>query len=326
MESFVFAFNALAPLLALAFIGYFLRSKRVVSKTFVSHLNKFIFLVALPALIFTTIANIEDLSALNWSVIWFATIMVLVVTVISTVFVLAQPKITSKQRPVVVQALFRGNYTLIGIPLALRLGGDDTLSVIVMLNAFLIPVVNFLSIFVFRAWQNNGKFGFSALKELLYKTVSDPLMIAVFLGIVAFVFQPGWFMIRDNVSFLDETLNMLSETATPMALIAVGGQFQLTRVQDLLRPIVIAVAGRLLILPALVFIIAYMMRHIIDFDGAWAGLIAIFASPTAVATVAVTQGLEGDDELASQILIWSTALAMFTIFFFVVVFRMSGLL
>lgn len=326
MEHLLFAFNALAPLLALALVGYFFKYKGIVSDTFVQHLNKFVFFAALPALIFITIANIEDIETINWWVIGFSTVMLLVVTLISTIFVLSQSSLSNTQRPVVLQGLFRGNFTLIGIPLALRLGGADTLSIIVMLNAFLIPVVNFLSILVFRVWQNQGHFSKGAFKELLYKTVSDPLMVAVFLGIIAFIFQPAWFVVRDSVEFLDETLVMLSDTATPMALVAVGGQFKLQSVRSMLRPIIIAVVGRLLVLPGFVFAVAFFMSNWIDFDNAWAGVLAIFASPTAIASVAVTKGLGGDDELASQILIWSTALAVFTIFFHVVIFRMLGLI
>jgi len=111
-----------------------------------------------------------------------------------------------------------------------------------------------------------------------------------------------------------------------MALVAVGGQFRAKRSRDLMKPLIAGVIGRLFVVPVFAFSLAALLSNVIRFDGAWAGLVSIFASPVAVASVAVTKGLEGDDEFAGQLVIWSTAMAVFTLFFLIVIFRQLGLL
>jgi predicted permease len=111
-----------------------------------------------------------------------------------------------------------------------------------------------------------------------------------------------------------------------MALIAIGGQFSFHRVKSLAKPIIVGVLGRLVMVPLVALTAAVLLRHVINFDNAWAALIGIFATPVAVASVAVTKGLKGDDELASQMVMWTTSFAIVSIFVAVVVFRSMGLL
>ncbi len=325
MESFVFAFNALAPLLALALLGYFLRASRLVGATFIEHLNRYIFYVALPVLIFNALADMGDFSRVNLHVVFFAVAMIFVIVMIGYVF-LRFFKTADKHKPVLLQGFFRGNFVLIGIPLAIRLGGDEALTVIVILNAFLIPLTNLMSILVFKLWRENGRFTWKKFGRTVKETITNPLMIAVFLGLAAFALQAQWLAFSERVVFVPETLELIAATATPMALVAVGGQFRAKRSRDLLRPLIAGVSGRLVVVPAFAFSLAALLSGFIRFEGSWAGLVSIFASPVAVASVAVTKGLEGDEELAGQLVIWSTAMAVFTLFFLIVIFRQLGLL
>ncbi len=325
MESFAFAFNALAPLVFLALLGYYLRQKRVLSDNFVSHLNRFIFVVALPVLIFMTLADVEGLEHISWGVVWFSVAMVFFIVFFGTLAVLVW-RGDAKYKPVVLQSFYRGNFVLIGVPLAIRLGGSEHLSVVMILNVFLIPLTNTLSILTFNLFQKTERFSKKMLLNFIADTFKNPLMIAVIFGILAIVFETPWAAIKDNAGVVVETLDYIAVTATPMALIAVGGQFKVTRSRALMRPLLFGGIGRLVVVPTIVFTMAILLRPWIAFDHAWAALISIFASPVAVSSVAVTKGLGGDDELASQLVLWTTAAAVFTIFSIVVLFRFVGFL
>jgi len=325
MDNLVFAFNALAPLLLLALLGYVLRRKGVFDMVSVGHLNRYIFVVALPVLIFNTISQMGDLDLLNWSVVWFSVIMITIVTLLANLFLMFQ-RGEASHKPVVSQAFFRGNFVLIGIPLAMRLGGAEALGMIALLNAFMIPITNTFSILIFQLWQTEERFTLKKLNILLSATLSNPLMIAIFLGLIAFLLQSSWSAFTSNAPFVTETLGMIGMTATPLALVAIGGQFYFKRANALIRPILTGVIGRVVLVPLFVLTTAYLLRHWIDFGGAWPALIAIFASPVAVASVAVTKGFEGDDELASQLVVWTTSAAVFSLFVIVVLFRGAGLL
>lgn len=324
MANISFAFNALAPLLVLAMIGYVLKQRGFFSDGFTMFLNKYIFYVALPVLIFKTLATIQGGEVIAWDVVLFSVITLITIMVLGF---LITPFLGLKQpeKPVLVQSFFRGNFTLIGIPLALRLGGEEALSMIIILNAALIPLTNIVSIYTFRFYQNEADDHLSFL-DLMRETMRNPIMLAMALGGIAFVLQRFWSPFITSEHVVLETLEMIAATATPMALIAIGGSFEFTRIKSFMRPLFIGVSARLVILPMSVFGLALLLQPWIRFDGSWPSMIAIFASPVAVSTVAVTQGLGGDERLASQLVIWTSALAMISLFVYISVFRALGLL
>ena len=111
-----------------------------------------------------------------------------------------------------------------------------------------------------------------------------------------------------------------------MALIAIGAQFEIGRIHTVKKPLIVSVLSRAFLVPITIFILGFFLRSRIDFTGSIAALIAIFASSVAVSSVAVTKGLEGDEHFASQVVIFSTGFSVFSIFFYVIIFRVMGLL
>ena len=57
----------------------------------------------------------------------------------------------------------------------------------------------------------------------------------------------------------------------------------------------------------------------------YAALFALFATPEAVASIAMADQMGGDSELAGQILVWTTIFSALTLFLFVAFFRHTGI-
>ena len=288
-------------------------------------LHRFVFYVALPVLIFRAISTIDSTAVLRWDVIGFTIAMVLIVTLMGFVvaYVVGMP---DDHRPVLAQIFYRGNFMLIGIPLTLRLGGDEALTTLIVLNAFIITLTNVLSIVTFRVFEAEGRLTPAGLYEMTKTSMKNPLMIAMFIGVVALVFRAPWELLMTAVTAVPDTIDLIAHTATPMALIAIGAQFRFGRVRLYARVVIIGTVSRMLVVPLLVFGVAWSLRGVIDFSGAWPALIALFASPVAVSSVAVTRGLMGNDELASQMVLSTTAVAVVSLFVFISVMRFMALL
>ncbi len=323
LEHLLFAFNVLFPLLLLAFLGGLLRTKNIIQKPFVDQLNGFIFNIALPVMIFHTLASSDGFASITVGVFIFVATATLFITGIGFLLVRLKPW-DKATKPVVLQSLFRGNYVIIGMPLALRLGGQEALAVLVVLNALMIPLTNLLSYVTFSLFQDNqsDKTSFSLV---LKRTFFNPIMISVVLGMVAYLFTDTYTRLTSTVTVIPDTMAMIQATVTPMALLAIGAQFQFKKIQAVKAILVFAVISRMVVVPLMVFSMAYLLRHQIDFSQSWIALVALFASPVAVASVAVTKGLNGDDELASQLVILDTAVALFTVFIAIVWMRSMGL-
>ncbi|TVP95379.1 MAG: hypothetical protein EA374_04110 [Acholeplasmatales bacterium] len=323
MDSFRFAFDALAPLISLALLGYVLRRSGVLSDAFIDVLNRYIFVVALPVLVFLAMARIDDVSALSLMLLGIAvgavTLSVVLGLVSSRVLVRS-----GREKPVVVQAFFRGNFVLIGIPLVTQVGGLEALAIMVILNAFLIPLTNTLSIVVFSLYQAETRLSWETMRQVLLITIKNPLMIAVGLGLLAFLVQPAWRAFTSNAPFVPNTLDMIAQTATPMALIAVGGSFRFKESKLYQRAMLVGTIGRMVVVPVLVLGPAVLWFSGVIPQAAWPALIALFASPVAVSSVAVTRGLHGDDVLAGHLVLSTTAAGLVTLFVLVALMNYGG--
>ena len=325
MDTLSFAIQAMAPLLLLGALGYLLKHKGHLPKSYIDALNRFVFTIALPVLIFTTISSVESFALLKWDVVAFALVMITLI-IASGYLALIPMKIKEKQKPVLHQAFHRGNFVLIGIPLAMRLGGENALQIIVIFNAFMLPITNAVSILTFQLWGEDKRFTKADVGRLAKGTILNPIMLATLLGLLSFALKPVWSGVNETLPMIEETLEMLAATATPLALIAIGGQFDLGRIGTFKRPLLIGVLARNIIVPAFVFISALFMVGRIDFTHTWSSMIAIFASPVAIASVAVAKGMDHDDELASQIVVWTTLLSIVPLFVLIVIFRALGYL
>ena len=325
MDTFAFTLTAIGPLLLLGVIGYILRKSHVLNESFIDKLNTFVFSIALPALIFTTIASVSTFENIKWDVVLFSIMMIALIAMIAygAIIILGLKK---PYGAVLHQAIHRGNFVLIGIPLALRLGGQDALEMMVVFNAFLVPITNALPLFMFDHWSVDENREAMTLKSVLNSTLVNPIMIATFLGLFVYAVLSAFDLRFTDLKVVSETLNMLAKTATPLALIAIGGQFYFKRMTQFKKPLIFAVVGRMLVVPAFVFSLALLLRGFIAFEGTWAALVAIFASPVAIASVAVSKGMNHNDEVASHIVVITTLLSAFSLFILITLFRYYGLL
>lgn len=332
LDTFLFATNAIMPIVLLIILGYVLKRVRFIDDHFVNILNKYVFRVGLPVLLFFNVYNINNFKDIKLGVIGFAVVMILFIFVLGMLtipFTVKDPN----QKGVILQVLVRSNFALIGIPLAQTLGGIEAVAIVALLSAFSIPLANVLSVISLNMYRTN-EFGEKiSVKKLMINIITNPLIIGVFVGLFALLLrslltpQNGVpiFTIKEDVPFIYDSLKLISQTASPMSLIALGGQFELSVVKPLIKQIVLGVTWRILLVPmiALGFAI-YLEKYIAGMEFAYAGLIALFATPAAVSTAIMVKEMGGDEKLAGQIVIWSSVFSIFTLFGFIVFFRAMG--
>lgn len=324
MDHLLFSLDALLPLLLLALLGAFLVKTHIFNEHFADQINRYIFYVALPVTIFLSLARSDFLKTIDFTIIGFIIGIFLLTTLIGYI-IIRLSQIDQAKKAVMMQAVFRGNFVIIGLPLAERLGGLEAVTYLVITNAFILPLTNTLSIFAFKWFKENG-----AIKEpiahFLKKTFINPIMISIYLGISAFFLKAYTPFDLENIPILNDVLSMITVTLSPLALMAIGAKIKLSRLKDNKAPLVTSTFLRMGMVPMVAFIAVYLFRNVFTFDDAYITMIALFASPVAVASVAVTKGLNGDDEFASQVVVLSTIIAIVTLFITITVFKSLGLI
>jgi len=332
--TFLFAMNSVLPIVLLIVLGVFLRKIHMIDQHFNNVLIKYIFRVGLPVLLFYNVYSIESFAEINWDIVVYTSIFTLLVFFIGIIVVKVLTK-DDRQKGVVLQTAFRSNYALMGIPLAEAIGGAAALKVVSLLAAIAIPLANVLSVIALTMFQKNEFGERISIKKMIQNIISNPLIIAVFMGLFVLFLRSllpttdgvPIFTLKNQLPFSVTFMKMISQTASPMALIALGGQFEISLVKPLLKQITLGVSLRILIVPGLAIFFAYLLQD--RFTGlqyAYPALIALYGAPVAVSSAIMTQEMGGDEKLASQLVVWTTVFSMFTIFFTIVILRSAGLL
>ena len=131
MESFLVAVNAVVPFLCYITFGYVMKIKGVVKEDFLQQLNKMVFKVFYPFMTFYNIYKADASSLPRPVMLIFCGVSILVLEVI---LVLTVPRLVKEnpRRGVIIQAIYRSNFVLFGLPLTVSVFGDVASSVAAM--------------------------------------------------------------------------------------------------------------------------------------------------------------------------------------------------
>ena len=326
MEHLLFTMNAILPILLPVLLGYFLRRINFFKDEFLVLCNKFVFNVLIPILLFKNL-YLANLNEIDLAFVGFASGSILALFFIGMIVVAFVPD--KKQKGVMLQASFRSNYAIIGIPLATMLGGEEAGAAASVVAAATVPLFNILAVIALTIYDKED--GEKILiSSILKKIVRNPLIIGVFCGLsTCFIFM-GIDNLGGNVNaflnndltFVPKTINSLANLATPLALIVLGGRFEFKAVKRLWKQLVVSTTLKLAIVPAFFLTIAYFLGF--DSKIEFGILIALFATPIAVSSVPMAMQMKQDDELAGQIVVWTSALSAFSLFVIILLCSILG--
>jgi predicted permease len=313
MESFLFALNATMPIVLTIALGYVIKRIKLMKMDVAKAVNNIVFRLLLPAMLFLNIYNIKDIGSFSLNYVWYGLsitfLLFLVFLPIVNIFFKQR-----NQRGVILQSIFRSNYALIGIPLATSLFGAEGAATASLLMAFLIPTFNILSVICLCIYSEDGKLN---IKNILLDIAKNPLIIGVLSGLVTlgiraiFVKADIDFRLSD-IEILFDVLSSLSAAATPMALLALGAQFEFSAIASLKKQLIFGIALRSFIIPTVALSVAYLLNC---FNGAhFATFVAMFSTPVAVSTVPMCQSMNADHALAGQLVVWTTLISSVIIF------------
>lgn len=301
---FYISFEIVFPILFFMGLGVVIKSANILTKEDFTKINTLVFKIFLPVKLFLEVYKSDFHSAFQLDVVIYAIAGILILFAVSwfaAVKIAAEPK----DLVVIAQGMSRSNYVLFGMAIASGMYPDRDIGIVSVLAAFIVPLYNILSVFIYEYYSNNGKFNF---KKLFRGIVSNPLIIGSFIGIVFIILniQVPPLVLRP--------LSSLGDIATPLAVICIGATLSLNALKKYWKYIGIAVNGKLIFGPLLFGLgaIAAGIRGV-----GLAGIFLIFATPTATASYPMARELGGNDELAGLIVAVSNIASLFTLFLWI---------
>jgi len=331
-DAFLFAADTVLPIILMVALGYVLKRIGMFSKDFLETGNRLTFRILLPALLFYNVYGIGSLKEVNLIFVLYGIGAVVVIFFLAIVLTCAFTKDNAK-RGALIQGMFRSNYAIIGLPLAESLFGAAGAAAAGVMSAFCVPVFNILGVVALSLFNNDSQRGKADIRKVFLGIVKNPLIIATVLGVVVlgvrelFVLWGIDFRIS-NIRFLYKTLENVKSICTPFALMVLGGRFEFSAVSRLWREIVFGTLMRTVAVPVLGLSGAYLLHMFVvpELGGEhFATYMGVFATPVAVASAIMAKEMGADDELAGQLVVWTSLVSTVTIFIYVTIFRAIGI-
>lgn len=312
MKNLILSFNVVAPLCLVMTLGYLLKYIKVLDNDSVKVMNNATFKVFLPTLLFYNIYTTDLSSVFDPKLMIFAAISIIVLFGILLLFI---PIIEKDNRKigVMIQGIFRSNFVLFGIPVATSLVGEGNVGTTALLIGVVVPLFNLLCVICLETFRG----GNIDLKNIIKGIVTNPLIIGAFLGLLLLI-------LNINLPvFIVSTIKDVSKMATPLSLILLGASFSFSDIKKYLKETIIVVLGKLVIVPLIFIPISYYFGFR---NTALLSLMIMFAAPTAVSSFQMAIQMDGDSDLASQIVVFTSAFSIITVFAWIFILKQLALI
>ena len=312
-ESFLVALNAVAPFLVLLSVGFLAVRTGLTDRAFMNRLNALNFRLFFPFLMFNNVysARPEDLPSPALMIFGPVSVLLLIAVLLAVV-----PRIVKEnpRRGTIIQAVFRSNFIIYGIPLTASVFGPERSSVCGMMVMIMVTLFNTAAVTVLEIFREGGRV---RPKQLLLGLVRNPLLQGCAVGLL-------FYLLRVRLpDFIASPVSSLASLATTLAMIALGASLVFEDLKKNRRTITAVLVLRLVLLPLIMLPLAWLLglRGVELFL-----VLMIFGTPVATASYPMAQKMGGDGQLAGQLVFVSTVASLGTVFLFIYAMSRLGLL
>ncbi|MCR4901389.1 MAG: AEC family transporter [Butyrivibrio sp.] len=324
MDNFLFSINVTFPIFILMLLGYFLKRIGFFKDEFVSMLNKFVFKLALPVLVFSDLYKQDFAKAWDGRFVLFC----FITTVLSICIITAISFIVIKdnsRRGEFIQASYRSSAALLGLAFIQNIYGSETSSMGALMILGSVPLYNIFAVTVLTLTaQQSGKDNSSQPglnKNLIIKTlkgiVTNPIILGIFFGIL-------WSLLKlPAPKIISTVITDIGNLATPLGLMAMGGSFEFKKATKELIPSLVASFMKLFGL-AIIFLpvsiaLGYRNEQLI-------ALLVMYGSATTVSCFIMAKNMGHEGTLSSGIIMMTTLGCSFSLTFWLFVLKSLGVI
>ena len=315
MENLIFSLNVTIPIFLLIVIGWIFRRIGVFNEAFVSRMNKFVFLIPLPVLLFKDLAESDFMSAWDGKYVLFC----FVVTLISIfIAVLISIPIKNKgMRGEFIQAAYRSSAAILGIAFVTNIYGSAAMSPLMIIGT--VPLYNIFAVLILTLTAEDDREDQKITAGLVLKIakgiVTNPIIIGIAAGFL-------WSALKlPYPTVMQKTVGSVSQVATPLGLMAMGGAFEFRSVRGVLKPAVIATAMKLVGFTAVFMPVAIALGFR---ESELVGILIMLGSASTVTCYTMAVNMKHDGALSSVTVSLTTLLSAFTLTIWLFIIKTMG--
>lgn len=309
----MFCLNATGPIFLMMVFGLFLRKVGILDEDLANRMNKFVFKIPLPFLLFSDLAAVDFSRVWNIKFIVFCFVVTLISITISTfVSCLWRDK---SIRGEFIQASYRSSAALLGIAFIKNIYGNAGMAPVMIIGS--VPLYNVMAVIVlsfFKPGQNG--IDRAVLKKTFKGIVTNPIILGIVAGLL-------WSAIGLPFAGIPaKAVTSIGNMATPMGLMAMGATFDLKKASAKAKPVFAATFIKLVGFVAvfLPIAVAFGFR-----DSELIAILVMLGSATTVSCFVMARNMGHEGVISSTTIMLTTLLSAFTLTLWLYIIKSLGL-
>jgi len=303
VEHIAVSFNTVAPLFLMIGAGWLAKRLRLISPAAAKEANSLCFKLFMSVLMFHNIYTADLRSTFNIPLLAFSLAGILLEFFLGLVIV-CRIEPAPPARGAMVQAFFRANGILLGLPIAASLFGEGNVGSVALILGVTVPTFNVLAVIaleLFRGGRPNPR-------TVVRGVFTNPLVLGAAAGFLASLLG------LRLPAVLESAVTTVARGATPLSLVLMGCLLDFGRIRSSVRNLTVCTLTRLVIAPAIFLSLAAAL----GFRGTdLCTVLILFGAPVAVNTYTMTLQMDGDADLAGGIVLVSTLFSCLTLFLWI---------
>ena len=316
MDNLIFSLNATIPLFLVMVLGWALMQGHFFTKEFVSVSDKYVFKVALPALLFQDIAKLDFRTGFQPSFVLYCALMTCFMFFSAWIF--AKKFVKEKESVgAFAQGAARGSAAVLGLALAQNIYGSTGMTPLMVLAA--VPLFNIFSVLIltFSAPEDAGAETKARIKKALFNIVTNPIILGIVVGAPFALFQ------IQLPTILSKTISSVAATSTPIALLGIGAGFEGKKALSSLKYTLTATGFKLFLYPAIGLFFAVLLGFR---ESALIAVLIMTGSSTTPSSYVMAKNMGNDASLTSSIIVSSTLLSSLSLTVWIFLLRSMSLI
>ena len=308
MENLIFSLNATIPIFLMMLLGMLFRKLGWMDEVFAAKINKFVFLVPLPVLLFEQLATVDFSEVWDIKFILFCFVVTAISITISTLISLLWKDRSIKGE--FIQATYRSSAALLGIAFIQNIYGTVGMAPLMIIGS--VPLYNIMAVVVLSVFKpGNNSFDKALVKKTLKGIATNPIIIGIVAGFV-------WSALKLPMPLiLHKTVSSIGATATPM-----GATFEMKKATSKMKPTLVAVFMKLIGFCAIFLPVAAMLGFR---NEQLIAILVMLGSATTVSSFVMARNMGHEGTLSSGVIMMTTLLSAFTLTMWLDVLRSFGL-
>lgn len=313
MENLIFSLNATIPIFLMMLLGMLFRKLGWMDEVFAAKMNKFVFLVPLPVLLFEQLATVDFSEVWDIKFILFCFMVTAISITISTLISLLWKDRSIKGE--FIQATYRSSAALLGIAFIQNIYGTAGMAPLMIIGS--VPLYNIMAVVVLSVFKpGNNSFDKALVKKTLKGIATNPIIIGIVAGFV-------WSALKLPMpTILHKVVSNVGTTATPMGLMSMGATFELRKATSKMKPTIVAVFMKLVGFCAVFLPVAAVLGFR---NEELIAILVMLGSATTVSCFVMARNMGHEGTLSSGVIMMTTLLSAFTLTMWLDVLRSFGL-